>query len=526
MAGIRAGLQGGKADRPAIAPPARIFRHGYRIEARGRTRGAQRGAGHWAPIRGAADEMLELLLVVPAIAVAETLERAGEDAAHAQRFQDREHVRELRGRTDWPHGEVIVDRRRWEGIEVHGHPWPGRPWLHATRPQPGADIRGPARAPRPPHGRQPTRPETAAQLVHGDIRRLVLECDAQHARRPRVVVRAAERVPRQAALIVQLAVPGGRDQLPGGDEVGLDRPRRSAPVERRRAAGNRLDQDACIQGVNVMPISRPSGLSSRDVVWPHGSSWASRSTRCPALAISATAGATASAATKLTFKAFSSIRCAAMVSAPCGSVRSVDRRALLAILRIGFAGLAVAAIITQLLDLAGRGVLDPVNFFSYFTIQSNLIAVAALLWTVAIPAEQWTRAHDLFRGAATTYITVTFVVFALLLADTDVDTAIPWVDRVLHRVIPIVLMADWLVDPPRVAIGFRASLWWLAYPAAWTAYTLVRGALVGRYPYPFLDPASGGYGTVLIYCVAILIGMVVVIVAVTRIGNGMRALRS
>jgi hypothetical protein len=204
----------------------------------------------------------------------------------------------------------------------------------------------------------------------------------------------------------------------------------------------------------------------------------------------------------------------------------VDRRALLAILRIGFAGLAVAAIITQLLDLAGRGVLDPVNFFSYFTIQSNLIAVAALLWTAAIPAEQRTRAHDLFRGAATTYITVTFVVFALLLADTDVDTAIPWVDRVLHRVIPIVLMADWLVDPPRVAIGFRASLWWLAFPAAWTAYTLVRGALVGRYPYPFLDPASGGYGTVLIYCVAILIGMVVVIVAVTRIGNGMRALRA
>jgi hypothetical protein len=212
-----------------------------------------------------------------------------------------------------------------------------------------------------------------------------------------------------------------------------------------------------------------------------------------------------------------------MVSAPCASVRGVERGWLLAILRVGFAVLAVAAILTQLLDLAGRGALDPVNFFSYFTIQSNLIAVAALLWTAAVPADQRTPSHDRFRGAATTYITVTFVVFALLLADTDVDTAIPWVDRVLHRVIPIVLMADWLIDPPRTVITFRQSLWWLAYPAAWTAYILVRGALVGKYPYPFLDPANGGYGVVLVYCVAILVGMVVVIWAVTRIGNAMAA---
>ena len=201
----------------------------------------------------------------------------------------------------------------------------------------------------------------------------------------------------------------------------------------------------------------------------------------------------------------------------------MERRPLLAILRIGFAILAIAAILTQLLDLSGRGVLDPINFFSYFTIQSNLIAVAALLWTAAVPPAQRTRTHDLFRGAATTYIAVTFVVFALLLADTDVDTAIPWVDRVLHRVIPIVLMADWLVDPPRLPIEMRRALWWLAYPAAWVAYIMVRGAIVTKYPYPFLDPANGGYPTVLLYCVAILLGMLGVIWVVSRIGNAMRS---
>jgi hypothetical protein len=182
--------------------------------------------------------------------------------------------------------------------------------------------------------------------------------------------------------------------------------------------------------------------------------------------------------------------------------------------------LAVVAIVVQMLDLVDRGVLNPVNFFSYFTIQSNLIAVAALLWAAATWRGR-SPTLDFFRGAATTYMTVTFVVFALLLADTDVDTAIVWVDRVLHRVIPIVMMADWLLDPPAARIELRRAWWWLAYPLAWVAYTMVRGAMVGTYPYPFLDPANGGYGLVLAYSVAILVGMLLFIWIIVSIGNAM-----
>jgi hypothetical protein len=198
---------------------------------------------------------------------------------------------------------------------------------------------------------------------------------------------------------------------------------------------------------------------------------------------------------------------------------------ILAILRVGFAVLAVLAIAVQMLDLANRGVLNPVNFFSYFTIESNLIAVAALLWAAAAVRGTPNPRLDFFRGAATTYMTVTFVVFALLLADTDVDTAIVWVDRVLHRVIPIVLMADWLIDPPGVRIDLRRAWWWVAFPVAWVAYTMIRGAMVGTYPYPFLDPANGGYGAVAIYSVTILVGMLLFIYAIVWIGNAMAARR-
>ena len=55
-------------------------------------------------------------------------------------------------------------------------------------------------------------------------------------------------------------------------------------------------------------------------------------------------------------------------------------RGIHAALRVAFAILGLAAIAYQMLDLAGKGTLDPVNFFSYFTIQSNLIGIAALLW--------------------------------------------------------------------------------------------------------------------------------------------------
>jgi hypothetical protein len=198
---------------------------------------------------------------------------------------------------------------------------------------------------------------------------------------------------------------------------------------------------------------------------------------------------------------------------------------VLAVLRVAFAALAVVAILAQMLDLADRGVLNPVNFFSYFTIESNLIAVAALLWAAAAWRGGPHPRLDFFRGAATTYMTVTFVVFALLLADTDVDTAIVWVDRVLHRVIPIVLMADWLIDPPAVRIDLRRAWWWITYPLAWVVYTMIRGAMVDTYPYPFLDPDNGGYGAVLGYSAAILIGMLLFIYAIVRIGNAMAARR-
>jgi hypothetical protein len=94
---------------------------------------------------------------------------------------------------------------------------------------------------------------------------------------------------------------------------------------------------------------------------------------------------------------------------------------------------------------------------------------------------------------------------------------------VLHKIIPLVMVFDWLVDPPRRPIAWRSALLWLAYPVLYLAYSLVRGPFVDWYPYPFLNPAQpGGYGAVGLYAVAIALGALLFVGLVVNVGNNVR----
>ena len=195
-------------------------------------------------------------------------------------------------------------------------------------------------------------------------------------------------------------------------------------------------------------------------------------------------------------------------------------RPTVAVVRLGFALLTVAAIVVQ---AANNPNFDPVNYFSYFTIDSNLIATALLLAGAAMWRRDDTPRLDFLRGAAVVYMSVTGVVFTLLLRGTDVDTTIPWVNTVVHEAGPLFILADWFVLPPRRRVSAAQSILWLAFPLVWTIYTVIRGAVSGRYPYPFLDPANGGYATVTLYMIVILVFMLLLAVGVaatSRIRGG------
>ncbi|MGH2488723.1 MAG: Pr6Pr family membrane protein, partial [Candidatus Limnocylindria bacterium] len=152
-------------------------------------------------------------------------------------------------------------------------------------------------------------------------------------------------------------------------------------------------------------------------------------------------------------------------------------------------------------------------------IQSNLVGVAAFGWLLARRGAPRTRGQELLRGAATAYLTVTFLVVIFLLSGVDVGLQLPWVDVVLHKIFPVVVVLDWMVDAPTSRLSYRDALLWLVYPLVWTGLTLVRGAADGWYPYPFLDPANGGYGTVAVTVVAVTIGFLVLAVFYIWLGN-------
>ena len=181
---------------------------------------------------------------------------------------------------------------------------------------------------------------------------------------------------------------------------------------------------------------------------------------------------------------------------------------MLNVARLAFASTAIAAIAYQFARSAETDFLKA-NFFSFFTIQSNLIAVAALFALVLVVPAQRTPLFDGARNAAVLYMAITGVVFALLLSglQEDLQTSASWVDFVVHKLMPVVLVADWLVDRPRHRLPRWAVLAWLAYPLAWLGYTLVRGASADWYPYPFVDGSDLGYGGVLARSVVLALGI-------------------
>jgi len=187
--------------------------------------------------------------------------------------------------------------------------------------------------------------------------------------------------------------------------------------------------------------------------------------------------------------------------------------------RIFFALLTLMALAMQLTESieAERSTVD---FFSYFTIQSNMIAVSILLWTAIRPKQVSQREiQDIFRGASVLYLAVTGIVFAVLLSNLPLVTN-PFSNMVMHQLMPVVIVLDWMLDPPSQTLSFRKATVWLAYAGGWIGYTLIRGVWVEWYPYPFLNPETvGGYAYVLFNITVILCMALLLIWIITWIGK-------
>jgi hypothetical protein len=128
-----------------------------------------------------------------------------------------------------------------------------------------------------------------------------------------------------------------------------------------------------------------------------------------------------------------------------------------------------------------------VNVFSFFTIQSNLLAGLAATFLVVGPDRRG-RAFEVLFLDALLCIAVTGIVFHVALSGLRDLTAAGAVSNfLLHTLAPVGFVVAWLAVGPRPRFTKATVGLSVIYPLAWIAYTFARGAVTDWYPYPFLN---------------------------------------
>ncbi|MFD4294874.1 Pr6Pr family membrane protein [Rhodococcus sp. NPDC058505] len=212
-----------------------------------------------------------------------------------------------------------------------------------------------------------------------------------------------------------------------------------------------------------------------------------------------------------------------MTTASHGTASSTPRPACphtppaVRVLRVALAVLGAVALAWLPIHEAGEPDFDLVSYFSYFTVLSNVLAVVVLAVGAVIDpqGERWQS----FRGAVTVYMVITGIVYAVLLANVDVGGQGQWTNDVVHRVMPLVILLDWVVFPARRRISDATAMTWVWFPVLYGVYTLIRGPIVAWYPYPFIDPRQQGPLQMAIGLVVLVVAFLLISLAVNVAGR-------
>jgi hypothetical protein len=192
--------------------------------------------------------------------------------------------------------------------------------------------------------------------------------------------------------------------------------------------------------------------------------------------------------------------------------------------------IVVAALIVQIVLLLGGGADAnaqagaPVSagwrllrFFSYFTVQSNIIVVVAAATLVAAPDRDG-RVWRILRLDALLGIVITGLVFAIVLAPHQHLSGLAAVLNIaFHYFSPIWTLVGWLLFGPRPRITTATVAGAFAWPLGWLVYTFVHGAISDWYPYPFVNADLHGYGVALRNTAAVIVIGVLIALAFKRL---------
>jgi len=153
----------------------------------------------------------------------------------------------------------------------------------------------------------------------------------------------------------------------------------------------------------------------------------------------------------------------------------------------------------------------------FFTIITNLL-VALTMTGVA----RGRRISPFIFAGLTLAIIFVGLVYATLLHGLGPLSGLALVaDYLLHYVVPVAMALYWLAFAPKIGLELRDPLLWSVYPLAYLFYVVVRGSVDGRYPYPFIDVSSLGYGRIILNSLMLLATYVVAGLGLVALGRAL-----
>ncbi len=166
-----------------------------------------------------------------------------------------------------------------------------------------------------------------------------------------------------------------------------------------------------------------------------------------------------------------------------------------------------------------------INFFSYFTILSNLLIAVCLTTSLLSPSSSigsfFSKAS--VQTAIAVYIFIVGLVYNTVLRGITTLSGLNWVvDNMLHVLVPLLFLLYWIIFTPKKVLTWNMLLPWLIFPAIYLLYSLVRGPVADWYPYPFLHAGNHGYGQVAINSLFVLLAFLIAglgAIAYNRRGN-------
>lgn len=144
----------------------------------------------------------------------------------------------------------------------------------------------------------------------------------------------------------------------------------------------------------------------------------------------------------------------------------------------------------------GEVAVRTLNFFSFFTIWTNLMMAVALTLPVMGAGTRLGRiaASESVRAMVTMYALVVGLVYHVLLH--ALWSPQGWglvVNLLLHYIMPLAFLLDWMLFTPKGRLGWTAPVRWLIVPLVYGVWTLIHGFASHWWPYGFLNvDALGG----------------------------------